>query len=86
MCLGLPARIVGPAADHPDLAIVDMAGTRRLVSLGVLDEPARATPGTWVLVHMGYALSVMSEQEARDAVRALEDERTALAALLDGQR
>jgi hydrogenase expression/formation protein HypC len=74
MCLGIPAQLVEGEVDHPDLARVDMGGVQRMINIGLLDEKPQA--GDWVLVHMGFALSVMSQEEARDALAALgaEDE------------
>jgi len=77
MCLGIPARVVEAAAGHDDLAQVDMAGTPRLVNVGLLDSPP--VPGDWILVHLGFALSVMTEQEAHEALAELDlmaEERT----------
>ena len=75
MCLGIPAQLVAGDAGHPDLVVVDMGGVSRPVNIGLLDE--RPGPGDWVLVHMGFALSAMTEQEARGALDALGAERRA---------
>lgn len=84
MCLGIPAQVTGVQTGHADLVEVDMAGVRRLVNVGVLDEPAAPVVGDWLLVHMGFALVVVSEEEARDALSALGDERRAEEALRAG--
>jgi hydrogenase expression/formation protein HypC len=56
------------------LAVVDFAGVRRKVSIGLLDaDGAGARPGDWVLVHVGFALSKVDEEEAL-ATRALLEE------------
>ncbi len=75
MCLGIPALITGGETGHPDLATVDMGGVTRVVNIGLLDEPPQ--PGDWILVHMGFALSTMSAEEAADAMAALGAERAA---------
>ena len=75
MCLGIPARLVEGETGHPDLALVDMGGVRRVINIGLLEEPACA--GDWVLVHMGFALQSMTADEARDALAALGAEREA---------
>jgi hydrogenase expression/formation protein HypC len=75
MCLGIPAQLVQGDAGHPDLAVAEVGGVPRVINLGLLDE--RPRPGDWVLVHMGFALSVMTEAEAQDAVAALSAERDA---------
>jgi hydrogenase expression/formation protein HypC len=75
MCLGIPAQLVAGDTGHPHLVMVDMGGVSRAVNVGLLDEPPR--PGEWVLVHMGFALSTMTADEARDALDALGAERQA---------
>ena len=75
MCLGIPAQVVSVGTDHPDLATVEMAGLRRAINVGLLDDPP--APGNWVLVHMGFALSTMTAEEAADALSVFTDERDA---------
>jgi hydrogenase expression/formation protein HypC len=75
MCLGIPAQLVDGETGHPDLAMVDMGGVHRVINVGLLEEPLQA--GDWVLVHMGFALSAMTADEARDALTALGAEREA---------
>jgi hydrogenase expression/formation protein HypC len=81
MCLGIPARLTGDDSGHPDLAVVDMSGVSRVVNIGLLDEPRSLAPGDWVLVHMGFALTVMTAAEASDALAALGAEQAAEAAV-----
>jgi hydrogenase expression/formation protein HypC len=78
MCLGIPAQLVAGDAGHPDLAVAEVGGVPRVINLGLLDE--RPGPGDWVLVHMGFAMSVMTAAEAKDAIAALGAERDAEAA------
>jgi hydrogenase expression/formation protein HypC len=75
MCLGIPARILAVGVRHPDLASVDMGGVRRDVNIGLLDGADLPGPGDWVLVHMGFALERMTEQQADEAIQALGAER-----------
>ena len=75
MCLGIPAQLVAGDTGHPDLVVVDMGGVSRAVNIGLLDD--RPGPGDWILVHMGFALSTMTAEEARDALDALGAEREA---------
>jgi hydrogenase expression/formation protein HypC len=50
--------------DEPNrLARVDVAGVRRTVNVGLLD--GGVGPGDWVLIHVGFALSKVDEEEAR---------------------
>ena len=65
MCLGIPAQIVAGETGHEDLAVAEVGGVSRVVNVGLLDE--RPAPGAWILVHMGFALQTMTEQEAADA-------------------
>jgi hydrogenase expression/formation protein HypC len=71
MCLAIPGKVIEVAADNPNLALVDVVGMRRRVDLGLLldDMPV---PGDWVLIHVGYAMSKISEVDALDQMRTLE--------------
>ena len=75
MCLGIPAQLVAGETGHPNLVMAEVGGVPRTVNVGLLDE--RPGPGNWVLVHMGFALNVMTAQEAADALDALGAERAA---------
>ena len=75
MCLGIPAQLVASETGHPDLVMAEVGGVPRTVNVGLLDE--RPGPGDWILVHMGFALNVMTPAEAADAVAALGAEREA---------
>ncbi|MEU8192822.1 HypC/HybG/HupF family hydrogenase formation chaperone [Microbispora amethystogenes] len=71
MCLGIPGEIVEIPSDRTDLAKVDVSGVRRAVNIDLLDgQPLR--PGDWVLIHVGFALSKIDEEEARAALEFLE--------------
>jgi hydrogenase expression/formation protein HypC len=70
MCLAIPARILETTADNPGSALVDVAGVRRRVDLTLLqDDPPHA--GDWVLIHVGFAMSRISEQDASEQMRIL---------------
>ncbi|MBB4944355.1 hydrogenase expression/formation protein HypC [Streptosporangium album] len=56
---------------HPDLAMVDVSGVRRAINIGLLEEES-LTPGDWILIHVGFALSKIDEVEARAALDFLE--------------
>ena len=75
MCLGIPAQLVAGETGHPDLVVAEVGGMPRTVNVGLLDE--RPAPGDWILVHMGFALNVMTPEEAADALDALRAEREA---------
>ena len=70
MCLAIPGRVVQLFPDQPQTAMVDVVGVRRKVDLGLLeDQPPVA--GDWVLIHVGFAMSKISEQDANDQMRTL---------------
>jgi hydrogenase expression/formation protein HypC len=71
MCLGIPGEIVELLPDRPDLAKVDVSGVKRAVNVGLLEGEALA-PGDWVLIHVGFALSKIDEDEAKAALDFLE--------------
>ena len=63
MCLGIPGEVVEFVDDRPDLAKVDVSGVRRAINIGLL-ENEQLEPGDWVLIHVGFALSKIDEEEA----------------------
>jgi len=71
MCLGIPGEIVELMDDRPDLAKVDVSGVRRAINIGLLEDEKLA-PGDWVLIHVGFALSKIDEDEAKAALDFLE--------------
>ena len=56
------------------LAKVDVAGVKRNVNIGLLDadESGGVGPGDWVLIHVGFAISQVDEEEARATRDLLE--------------
>jgi hydrogenase expression/formation protein HypC len=70
MCLAIPGKIVELVPESPHLATVEVTGVRRRVDLGLLDDDKPAV-GDWVLIHVGFAMSKISEREAADQMRTL---------------
>lgn len=66
MCLGFPGKIV--EMDEYS-AVVDIAGTKRDVSIMML--PDEVVVGDWVMVHAGMALAKMDEEDAQATLEAL---------------
>jgi hydrogenase expression/formation protein HypC len=65
MCLAIPGQIVEVVDESNRLAKVDVAGVRRNVNIGLLDEDGVGVgPGDWVLIHVGFAMSKVDEDEA----------------------
>ena len=71
MCLGIPGEVLEILPEQPDLAKVDVSGVRRLINVGLLSDDPPA-PGEWVLIHVGFALSKIDEDEAAAALAFLE--------------
>ena len=70
MCLAIPGKIVQLFPDQPQTAMVDVVGVRRKVDLGLLEDQLPVA-GDWVLIHVGFAMSKISEQDANDQMRTL---------------
>ena len=71
MCLGIPGQVIEIPGDRPDVATVDVSGVRRRINVGLLEhEPL--SPGDWVLVHVGFAMSKIDEAEARTTLELLD--------------
>jgi hydrogenase expression/formation protein HypC len=84
MCLGIPGEIIEIIEDRPDLAKVAVSGVKRTINIGLLDDDP-PVPGDWILIHVGFALSKIDEEEAKAAMdflesigKAYEDELAAL--------
>jgi hydrogenase expression/formation protein HypC len=73
MCLAIPGQVVEIVDEENRLAKVDVAGVRRNVNVSLLDEDGEsARPGDWVLIHVGFALSKVDEEEAHATLQLLE--------------
>jgi hydrogenase expression/formation protein HypC len=73
MCLGIPGRIAEIPDREGGLATVDVSGVRRSVSIALVDEPAAPVEeGDWVLVHVGFALARIDEEQARETLELLQ--------------
>ena len=70
MCLAIPGQILELIPGPPLLAVVDVTGVRRKVDLGLLEDE-NPLPGDWVLIHVGFAMSKISEQGAHQQMQML---------------
>jgi hydrogenase expression/formation protein HypC len=70
MCLAVPGQITEVVDEDLRLAKVDVAGVRRTVNIGLIDDLG---PGDWVLVHVGFALSKVDEAEAAATLALLQE-------------
>jgi hydrogenase expression/formation protein HypC len=73
MCLAIPGQIVQIVDESNRLAQVDVAGVKRTINIGLMDaEGDGVGPGDWVLIHVGFAISQVDEEEAIATRRQLE--------------
>jgi len=73
VCLAIPGRVIEVTDEANRLALVDVAGVRRTVNIGLLDaDGTGAQAGDWVLIHVGFALSIVDEQEAQATLALLQ--------------
>ena len=70
MCLAIPGKIIEISSDNKDSALVDVVGVRRRIDLGLLQDD-RPVTGDWVLIHVGFAMSKIREQDAADQMNTL---------------
>jgi len=80
MCLAIPGKVVELYHDAPNMAMVDVVGVRRKVDLGLLENNMPML-GDWVLIHVGFAMSKISEQDAieqMDTLRKLGEAELAM--------
>ena len=76
MCLGIPGRIVRITDAERKLALVDVSGVQREVNVACVVEDGRPVAdciGYWVLVHVGFAMSRIDEEEAAATLRVLNE-------------
>ncbi|HTN79820.1 MAG TPA: HypC/HybG/HupF family hydrogenase formation chaperone [Acidimicrobiales bacterium] len=71
MCLGIPGRLTELNAGHEHLARVDVNGVSRLINVGLLEDEGLCI-GDWVLIHVGFAMSKIDEDEAQRAFEGLQ--------------
>lgn len=70
MCLGIPGKITSIYEDHgTKMAKVDFGGVSREVCIEVIPD---AKPGDWTIVHAGFALNLLSAEEAQETLDILE--------------
>ena len=74
MCLGIPARVARIEDPERCVALVEISGVERRVNVACVaptDGPLDRLVGAWVLVHVGFALSVIDEDEAEKTLDLL---------------
>ena len=76
MCLGIPGQIIKITNSEHKLGLVDISGVQREVNLAcIIDEehPLESCVGDWVLVHVGFAMSRIDEEEAAITLQILTE-------------
>ena len=71
MCLGIPGQVMELLEVHEHLARVDVSGVGRVINIGLLEDE-HVAPGDWVLIHVGFAMSKIDEEEAQRALEGLQ--------------
>ncbi len=76
MCLGIPGRIVEIVSVERKLGLADVSGVKRQVNLACIisdTHPIEACVGDWVLIHVGFAMSRIDEQQAAETLKILAE-------------
>jgi hydrogenase expression/formation protein HypC len=74
MCLGIPGQITAITDPEHQLAIVEVSGVKRTVNIACIvdhEHPPASCVGDWVLVHVGFALNRLDEEEALTTLEML---------------
>jgi len=72
MCLATPGQVVELVDEANQIATVDVVGVRRNINVSLLaDDDGGAQVGDWVLIHVGFALSKVDEEEAHATLALL---------------
>jgi len=72
VCLAIPGQIVEFLPGNNDqLALVDVVGVKRKINIGLMEDTVLEV-GDYVLIHVGFAMSKVDEQEATEALAMLE--------------
>jgi len=70
MCLAIPGKVIELLPAESGGAVVDVVGVRRKVDIGLLEADPPLT-GDWILIHVGFALSKISEEDALEQLQML---------------
>lgn len=89
MCLGIPGRITAVTDEARQMAMADVSGVKREVCVSpVVDGPLESLVGRWALIHVGFAMALIDEDEAAatlEALRELGEAQETLEAMAAGQ-
>ncbi len=76
MCLGIPGQITEITDAENKLAMVSISGVQREVNIACIvneEHPVESCVGEWVLVHVGFAMNRLDEEEAKETLRLLQE-------------
>ncbi|WP_346826223.1 HypC/HybG/HupF family hydrogenase formation chaperone [Serratia inhibens] len=75
MCIGIPGRVVALDPRQPQHVWAEVCGARREINIALVcqaGQPREALLGSWVLIHVGFAMSRLDEREAAEMLAALQ--------------
>ena len=76
MCVGIPGQIVEITDETRKLAMVEVSGVKREINVTCIvneDHPINECVGDWVLIHVGFAMALIDEEEAALTLKVLEE-------------
>jgi hydrogenase expression/formation protein HypC len=71
VCLGIAGQIIEFVSDTTDLARVNVFGVERMINVGLVANEGLG-PGDWILIHVGFAIAKMDEEEAKASMAFLQ--------------
>jgi hydrogenase expression/formation protein HypC len=71
MCLAIPGKIEAFVDAEKHFAQADISGVKRQISVDLLREGNEVAVGDWVLIHVGFAMSKISEEQAQEQLQIL---------------
>jgi len=73
MCIGVPGQIHSIDGNQAKVEVCGVLRNVDLTLVGCVDETGASRLGQWVLVHVGFAMSIIDEDEARNTLAALQN-------------
>jgi len=71
VCLGIAGQVIEFVSNTTDLARVNVFGVERMINVGLLANEG-LSPGDWILIHVGFAIAKMDEEEAKASMAFLQ--------------
>lgn len=90
MCLGIPGRIAAITDSSRQMAMAEISGVRREVNIAcIAGDDIKSLVGQWALIHVGFAMSLIDEEEAEktlEALRELGEVQEAMEQMQEGEK